>query len=337
VEALTDVAWAALDLNASVLATMPPYFVGAAPSLSADWINNPSPDHYNGWAEFAKQLFWDYQQGEAFILATARYRDGAGYPARFHVVPPWTVNVELNRAGLRRYLIGDRDVSDDMLHIRYQSSIGDARGHGPLEAGSARLVAANALMRYVSQLASSGAVPPAVIKSARPIGKEQAEDLQTAWVEARMSRMGLPAVLAGGLEYELLSYSPKDLGLVELAQTMESRITILLGVPPFLMGLPSGGDSLTYSTTVQLFDYHWRAGLKPKAARVMEELSGWLLPRGTSVELNRDEYVRPGPLERAQTEDIWLRTGVFSLEQVQEIERSINTAASPPLTSGVLE
>jgi HK97 family phage portal protein len=339
VEMATDIAWAGLDLNASVLSTMPPYLVGAAPSLNADWIRNPSPDIYNGWIGFAKQLFWDYQNGEAFVLATARYRDGLGYPARFHVVPPWMVNVELDRAGMCRYSIGERDVTADMLHIKYQWHVGDTRGRGPLEAGSTRVVAANALMRYVSQLAQAGAVPPAVIKSPRPIGKEQAEDLQRSWVEARMSRMGMPAVLAGGLEYELLSYSPKDLGLVELAQTLESRIAVLLGVPPFLLGLPSGGDSLTYSTTVQLFDYHWRAGLKPKASTVMEELSDWLLPRGTSIELNRDEYVRPGPYERAQTEEIWLRTGVFGLEQIQEIERSINTAsaAPSPLTSGVLE
>ena len=81
---LADTAWACLDLNSSVLATMPPYLVGAAPSLPADWLNNPDPDQYASWEEFAKQLLWDYQLGEAFVLATARYANG--YPARFHVV-----------------------------------------------------------------------------------------------------------------------------------------------------------------------------------------------------------------------------------------------------------
>ena len=36
----------------------------------------------------------------------------------------------------------------------------------------------------------------------------------------------------------------------------------------------------------------------------MQAVSNWLLPRGTTVEVNRDEYIRPGPLERAQTDQI---------------------------------
>ena len=117
---LTDTAWTCLDLNASVLATMPPYLVGAAPSTDDAWLANPDPDLYSSWEEFAKQLFWDYQLGEAFVIATAYY--ASGYPARFHVVAPWMVNAELGADGLRRYTIGRVDVTDRMLHVRYQSS-----------------------------------------------------------------------------------------------------------------------------------------------------------------------------------------------------------------------
>ena len=45
VDVLTDTAWTCVDLNASVMSIMPPYLVGAAPSLSADWLTNPDPDH----------------------------------------------------------------------------------------------------------------------------------------------------------------------------------------------------------------------------------------------------------------------------------------------------
>ena len=72
-QSLTDTAWACLDLNSSVLATMPPYLVDPSPSLPADWINNPDPEQYPSWWAFIRQLFWDYQLGEAFVLATARY------------------------------------------------------------------------------------------------------------------------------------------------------------------------------------------------------------------------------------------------------------------------
>jgi hypothetical protein len=91
-------------------------------------------------------------------------------------------------------------------------------------------------------------------------------------------------------------------------------------VPPFLLGLPTG-DSMTYSNVSSVFDYHWRAGLKPKASRVMLALSQWLVPRGTTVEVNRDEYVQPGPFERAQTYEIHHRIGSMTVEEIRESER----------------
>jgi HK97 family phage portal protein len=303
---LTDTAWACLDLNASVLATMPPYLVGATQaSETSTWLTNPDPDAYTAWEEFAKALFWDYQLGEAFVLATAYY--ATGYPARFHVVPPYLVDVELTDTGARRCRIGRVDVTADVLHLRYQGNVADARGHGPLEAGRARLIADQVLSRYVGQFAASGGIPASVLHwppDAGELTAEQAADLKGQWIAARSSSIGEPAVLSGGTTLETVQFSPREAALVELSQLTESRIAVLLGVPPFLVGLPSGGDSMTYSNVTALFDYHWRAGLRPKAQAVMAALSGWLLPRGTSVELNRDAYVQPEPESRARTAQI---------------------------------
>ena len=174
-------------------------------------------------------------------------------------------------------------------------------------------------------MASAGGIPHAVLKTNDDLTAEQAYDLQNQWVTARMSSLGLPAVLSGGLTFDVLQLSPKDMALVELAQINESRIAVLLRVPPFLVGLPSGGDSMTYSNVISLFDYHWRAGLRPLASKVMSALSGWLTPRGTTIELNRDAYVQPGPYERAQTWQILTTIGVLTPEQVQMIERFTTT------------
>ena len=298
---LGDTAWMCLDLNASALSTMPPYLVGAPPSLDAGWLTNPNPAIYTSWEEFAKQLFWDYQLGEAFVLTTSRY--STGYPARFHVVPPWTVNVEM-RQGQRLYNIGALDVTDDILHIRYQGSVDDAHGHGPLEAGIARTVAAEVLTRYATSLVANGGIPTSILQHPEELTAEQSALLRAQWVSARTSAIGEPAVLSGGVTWEAVQLNPEQMALTDLAKHNESRIAILLGVPPFLVGLPSGGDSMTYANVSSVFDYHWRAGLRPKAHTVMSALSGWLLPRGVRVEVNNDQYVQPGPYERAQTDQI---------------------------------
>jgi hypothetical protein len=73
----------------------------------------------------------------------------------------------------------------------------------------------------------------------------------------------------------------------------------------------------------------------------MSALSGWLLPRGSRVELNRDEYVQPGPYERAQTDAILhgivdTATGqpAKSVSEIREAERFTDPA--PELVEGVL-
>src|SRR4029077_1405176 len=133
--------------------------------------------------------------------ATARY--STGWPARFHVVPPWMVSIEMTTGG-RQYRIGSLDVTADLLHIPYQITVGEAHGHGPLEAGQARLIAAKALARYAGTMAAAGGIPSTVLVHPANLNATQATDLQAHWVEARMSSMGLPAVLSGGLDFKTL-------------------------------------------------------------------------------------------------------------------------------------
>jgi HK97 family phage portal protein len=236
------------------------------------------------------------------------------------VVPPWLVNVEMG-AGGRVYKIGQMDVTDDILHIRYKSQTDSAHGIGPLEAGGPRAVAAGLLVKLVSTIAEQGGLPPYFLTTEQRMTREQANDQLTEYVDSRIRNSGRPALLSNGVKPSTLTMSVKEMSLLEIGQWTESRIAILLGVPPFLVGLPSGGDSMTYSNVTQLFDFHDRASLRAKATHVMTALSGWVVPRGTSVELNRDEYSRPALAERAQAYEKLVGIGALSAEEVRTMER----------------
>ena len=106
-------------------------------------------------------------------------------------------------------------------------------------------------------------------------------------------------------------------------------------MPPFLVGLPSGGDSMTYSNVSSLFDFHDRSSLHTKAAAVMSAFSNWALPRGQSAELNRDEYTRPGFLERAQAYAALAGIGAIDAEEIRAMERFNGPAPAVALTGGV--
>src|SRR5690606_8780576 len=305
------------------------------------WMANPDPMVYTSWQEFAKQLFWDYQMGEAFVMAVTRYAD-TGLPRTFRVIPPWMMHVE-TVDGMREYRIGGRsgrDVTGEVLHIRYPSSTDpdQPRGVGPMDGAGARMVTIGVLQRYVQTLSETGGVPLYWISSEQRLTQDEATEMQQDFVEARRRNLGEPAVFGKGANInQAKSMSAKDMALLEISQWTESRIAVKLGVPPFLMGLPSGGDSMTYSNVSQLFDFHDRASLRTKAGAVMPALSQWLLPHGQSLELNRDEYSRQSFKERADAYAVLAAIGAIRVDEIRTMERlqgdAPDTAASA-LTGG---
>jgi hypothetical protein len=334
---LIDIAWACLDLNSRVLSSMPVYRTRSGRVVESDtWMTNPDPQVYSSWNEFAKQLFWDYQLGEAFVLPMAFYSDG--WPMRFRVVPPALIHVEL-RNGVRRYFLGGAggtDITADVLHIRYKSTSDGTRGVGPLEVAGARMLTAGVLAKYIRETVSIGGVIAQTLETDQELTAEDAEDLLNQWVTTRGQNLGYPPVLDNNVSLKTHKpMSPKDMAMIEVAQFTEGRIADLLGVPRALVGLPTG-DSFTYSNVSSWFDHHDRTTLRPYASSVMASLSYWALPRGQAAELNRDEYSRPSFNERA---DAWVAlkgAGLITTEQFQSAERLMDTVAAGAIT-GITE
>jgi hypothetical protein len=76
--ARVSVVFGAIDLNASILATMPPYRTqGGTVIAPLPWMANPQPEVYTGWIEAMEQVVVAYMGGEAFLWCTSRYADGS--------------------------------------------------------------------------------------------------------------------------------------------------------------------------------------------------------------------------------------------------------------------
>lgn len=320
--ALVDIAWLCIDMSAMALSAMPVYRTRGNKVIDPKtWMFNPDPFTYTSWHEFAKQLFRDYMMGEAFVLPIVNGADG--YPFTFRVVPPWIIDVEM--VGARRvYRLGGRggrDVTDEILHIRYDSATDQPRGRGPLEVAGGRQITAGLIEKYAREVVSTGGHSDVWIESEESLSEDEAQDLLNQYMTSRRQNLGAPPVFDNGATLKSMSrMSPKDLTLLEVGQFTEARIAILLGVPPGLVGLPTG-DSLTYANISQIFDQHDRLSLRPKAAHVMGALSQWALPSTQAAELNRDEYSRPGFAERADANVKYVQAGVLSTDEVRTAER----------------
>jgi HK97 family phage portal protein len=295
-----------IDLNTRELASFPVYGMkGPEVTKLPEWSNNPEPEVYSDWTEAAKQLFNTLQgSGEAILWATGRFglhNDGA--VARWVVLNPEYVNIEWADGDVKYSLQGSELDSADVVHIKYQSYPMNLRGLGPLQWAARNIIGAMAMEQMGMNLASRSGIPWAVLKHPRRLNGTEATDLQNRWVTAAKTRSGAPAILSGGIEIQTLTISPREMALLDMRIFDETRIAAALGVPPYLVGLPQS-EGMTYANVQAIFDYHWRATLRPLANTVAGALSYKWLPRGTRLEFNRDEYVRPGMYERAQTYEI---------------------------------
>lgn len=330
---LVDIAWSCLDLNSNITSAMPVYRMRNNRIIEpVPWMLNPDPTIYSSWQEFFKQVFWDFQMGETFILPMAT--GGDGKPSRFRVIPPWMMKVEM-KSGLREYKLGSLDVTDEILHLRYQSTTVDARGHGPLEVMGARQTQVRLLQKYAHNLAETGGVPLYWIGVDRRISKSEASDLLETWIETRAQNPAHPAVLGANASLnQARTMDAKEMGLLEISQFSESRICVGLGVPPFLVGLAGASGSLTYSNISDLFDFHDRSSLRPKSKSIMTALSDWALVRSQAAELNRDDYTRLPLDKRMAAYKTAIEMGILTPEEVRIMERYYGEPAAQALTGG---
>lgn len=287
-----------VDLNGRQMASFPAYAVKGriVDDLPSWYVNSPEPSLYADWSAFMKALSNSYWlAGEAIIWALDRFRSN-GFPARFAVLNPhkvtqdedgeWFLNDDIH---LRR---------EDVCQIPYQLVPGRRRGVGPLEWAASAVIDAATLDKYAGEIARNGVW--GLLKYPGELSKDQANDEKAAWAVARASAIGLPAVLSGGVEYETVTLSPKDMALLDLKWFDHQMIAAALGVPAVLANLPQS-TGLTYSTTVMLADFHWRATLRPAATSFSGALSRWTLPAGTFIEFNPDKYTQPDMESRART------------------------------------
>jgi HK97 family phage portal protein len=331
-------AYTCVDLNSRQLATFPTYRMRGIEHLEdLPWMENPEPELYSDWSDFMKQVgntLW--LRGEAFIYALARYDGGDGPVARMCALDPSAVEVSWD--GGKRYKLNGKSLPpEDVCHIPFQTWPGELRGITPIQWIGRNLLGADAMERYQAELAAGGGVPWAVMTAPGNLTAEQAAENRERWLEASAARRTAPAMLSGGLTLNTLTLSPADMALLDLRVFDEQRICAAFGVPPYLVGLPQA-EGLTYANASSLFDYHWRATLRPKARHIAAALSAWALPAGQRIEFNADEYVRGDLATRAQSYATMFNIFDPATDEraitIQEIRQAERLDSQDPPTAG---
>ena len=210
--------------------------------------------------------------------------------------------------GRRRYRIGQSSdvTAATSSTCATRSSVDDAHGHGPLEAGrrpAGRRRSAGPLRAPRSPPAAASR--SSVLEHRRSIEPRPGADTQGAMGASRgCRRSATRPCLSGGIKWQPTQVNPKDMALTgarAVQREPDRRPARRAAVP---RRAPVGGDSMTYGTSRAARLPLARPGCGRAPPRSWPACREWLLPRGTTVEVNQDEYVQPEPLRaRADRRD----------------------------------
>ena len=267
--------------NAQQISSMPVVFHGTTGEPA--WVSSPDPNLYPNGIGDALYAIVDQLYGWGFccLWITDTYADG--FPRTWTVLPSVSMSITFED-GARKYRAGEKTLDPARIVQIDRNPTTAAHGTSAIRA-FAQLAWGLLAAGNQSLNTTQGGIPLSVLKSQRKLTEEQAELLQTKWMEAVARRNGAPPVLGPDLDFTTLSINPSDLALLETQEWNAMMLCNAYGVPSVLMNMALAGG-LTYQNPAALGEFWWRFELRNVATRIANAWTAQMLPRGQWVSLD---------------------------------------------------
>jgi HK97 family phage portal protein len=251
-----------------------------------DLLRNPNP--MQSASEF-RRAWTGYLLigGNAFVEGIAG--EGAG-PAELWLRRPDRVQVMAGKGAMpqgykytqdgeaRLFAVDPVTGRAALLHSKSFHPLNDWYGMSPMEAAAQSVDQFNAALDWGTALLQNGAKPSGILASAEPLSDGQFERLKGQMEELYQGarNAGRPMLLEGGLSWQEMGYSPRDMDFIEAKHMAAREIAQAFGVPPQLLGIP--GDS-TFSNYQEARQHFWENTVVPLVSSQCDDLNQWLLPQ----------------------------------------------------------
>lgn len=182
--------------------------------------------------------------GEAFWF---KVRNERGDVAElWNLRPDWVTVVTDPKEGVRGYRFAREDGAQvwidrqDAVHIKYPNPLDQWRGMGPLKASERRVETEEFATRYQRDFFLNSARPDAILSSDDAnLTADQKEDIREGWNQRHRGagRTSKVAVLEGGLKYQVISLSQKEMDYIESLKGTRDDILVAFGMPKSVLGI----------------------------------------------------------------------------------------------------
>lgn len=225
-------------------------------------------------------------------LYTLRPDRMAAIPGRRGYPAAWEYSVD----GTTKHKF-DMDAGPDrqtpILHLKAFNPLEDWSGLSAMSPAAFSIDTHNSASSYNKSLLDNSASPSgALTVEATEDSDGTLTDDQFARIKQQLAdrstgpkNAGRPIILEGGLKWQAMGMTPKELEFVSGKREAAREIALGFGVPPMLLGIP--GDN-TYSNYQEANRALYRQTVLPLLGRILDAISNWVQPTYEGIALKPD-------------------------------------------------
>ena len=244
---------------------------------------NPHTSGYEFWETIVNNL---YLSGNAFLFKLKTKR---GKVKEVWALRPDRIRIVADKDNFISHYLYQLDgknhviKKEDILHFKFSAPTNEHMGQSPLRAALRQVATDNEATDFAKVLLQEGGVPGGLLKVPEPLSREAKDRIKSQWKQAYGGGgRGTLAVLEADTEFEQISMDMEQLAFADLRNISESRICMVFGVPPIIIGAKVGLDRSTYSNYAEARASFWEETISALHRRLTSklEIDKDLNPRG---------------------------------------------------------
>lgn len=194
------------------------------------------------------------------------------------------------------------------------------------------IAAAWAQSAYTSDFWENGGAPLVVLSTDQPLTNPQADDIRDRYTATRRTNPGAPIVVGRGAKPAPFGVDLGNTGTGEAGDRLLASLARYLGVPPWLVNVPSAAGSMQYSNTreagLDLARYTLSDYIGPITDFLSDELPGdYLIGRRVDIDVSHLYRGTQGDQFTAYN----IATGGAAFMTVAEVRRELHLPADMAL------
>jgi HK97 family phage portal protein len=215
-----------------------------------------------------------------------------------------------------------RIAKEDVLHFKFCNPTNEHIGMSPLRPAVRQIATDNDATDFSKVMLQNGGVPSGILRIPEPLSREARQRIKSQWKQAYGGDgRGEIAVLEGDTEFEQISMDMQSLAFADLRAISETRICMIFGVPPILIGAKAGLDRATYANYKEARESFWEETISALQRRLTAKLETDpdLNPRGRTFKF--DLTMVPAMADQRQQKFnnavMAVQTGIMTIDEAR--------------------